>query len=86
MKTVTLIVEHHSSGRYIRGGGHILSVQEDANEPRPPKGWTSADKAGLWLESNGFEFDPVASKWLDKPGTTVRPRRQQVYRENGGGK
>ena len=80
MTTITLVVRYHTSKRYIRGGGHILSVQVDDNEPRPPKGWTSGNKAGLWLESNGYQFNPTASKWLDRPGTTVQPRRKQVYR------
>lgn len=81
MTIVTLIVQYESSGRYLRDKGQIVEVQVDDQPPRPPKGSTDPDQAGRWLEANGFQLDPTASRWIDKLRTTFRPRRKQIFRK-----
>ena len=75
--TVTLIVQYEASGRIIRSAGTVIRVQRNGDDPRPPKSSVSPDNAGRLLEARGYKF--VGNEWLDRLGTTFRPRQKQVF-------
>lgn len=82
MNTITLIVEHHTTGGKILprmlDEGKVIEAQVDG-EKKEPK-WTEFSRWVRWLMDNAFE--PTGFKWITQAGPGLR-QRKCTYTHNG---